>query len=298
MIRNFDIGALRTMVVGVELGSFTRAASELGRSQSAISMHIRKLEERAGKPLFTREGRGLKPTEAGEQLLSFARKIIALNDEAAIALGISEVESSVKLGLPQDFFDVVLPETIGEFSSEHDNVHVNVRAGRNFALEEEVHAGRLDVAIAFFPEGSKGHGELIAQMPTFWFAGDRDDGRMIASAKLPLVLYNHPCLFRTNTLKALERSRRLWRVALTTPSLAGVWAGVRALQGVTSRTLYRVPDGIARLSGQADLPPTDPIEVRLLVSDSASPAALALCDVLRTVASRELSPFVSGARAA
>lgn len=289
MIRNFDIDALRSMVVGVELGSFTRAASELGRSQSAISMHIKKLEDRAGKPLFTRQGRGLIPTESGEQLLSYARKIIALNDEAAVALGVSESESCVKLGLPQDFFDAILPKTIKEFSSMVENVHVDVRAGRNFALEEDVYSGRLDAAIAFFPFGSKGYGDLLFQMPTYWFAGRGQGHRQANLRKLPLVLFDHPCLFRTNALRALEQDQRLWRVALTTPSLSGIWSAVQANQGLTSRTNYRAPQDLERLPESLGLPATEPIEVRLLVSERASPAALALCEVLRKIALQELS---------
>ncbi len=290
MIRNFDIDALRTMVVGAELGSFTRAASELGRSQSAISMHIKKLEDRAGKSLFTRHGRGLVPTEAGEQLLSYARKIIALNDEAVIAMGVGEGETCVKLGLPQDFFDVILPKTVSMFTKQHENVHVDVRAGRNFALEEDVYSGRIDVAIAFFPAGSKGHGELVGEMQTRWIAPKGDISSLLEDRKIPLVLYDHPCLFRTNTLKALEQAQRHWRVVLTTPSLAGIWSAIAAKQGLTSRTLYRVSPEVQTLPLDCGLPETDPIEVRLFVSDRASPAALALRDCLRDIASKELKP--------
>ena len=295
MIRNFDIDALRTMVVGVELGSFSRAASELGRSQSAISMHIKKLEERAGKSLFVRSGRGLVPTEAGEQLLSYARKIISLNDEAAVALGVGEVETSIKLGIPQDFFEVILPRTIEAFSDKFENVHVDVRAGRNHTLEEAVFSGRIDVAISFFPTGSKGHGELLTRLQTRWIGSDSVTSEFLEQQKLPLVLFDHPCLFRTNVLKALERDQRLWRVALTTPSLSGVWSAVAANQGITSRTLYRVPPGLKVLPPDCGLPETDPIEVRMLVSDWASPSSLELCEYLRRITHDELAIFSTNA---
>ena len=291
MIRNFDIDALRSMVVGVELGSFARAASELGRSQSAVSMHIKKLEDRAGKPLFVRKGRGLVPTEAGEQMLSYARRIVALNDEAAIALGVGEAESTVKLGLPQDFFDVLLPEAMSAFSCDVPNVHVDVRAGRNYALEDEIHAGRLDAAVAFFPVGSKGHGELLVTLSTSWFAGRQPDDTRKGSRKLPLVLHDHPCLFRTNALRALEKAGQVWRVVLTTPSLNGVWAAVGAQQGITSRTFYRVPDQVQAVPPRYGLPRTEPVEVRLLIGEEASPATRTLGAALRAAALRELAPL-------
>ena len=109
MRTTFDIAALRMIVAGAELGSFARAAARLGRSQSAVSMQLKKLEEQTGKALFRRSGRGLVPTEAGDALLAYARRIIALNDEAAASLGAIPA-ATVRLGLPQDFAEDVLPE--------------------------------------------------------------------------------------------------------------------------------------------------------------------------------------------
>jgi DNA-binding transcriptional LysR family regulator len=140
---NFDMDGLRTMVVGMELGNFSRAALHLGRSQSAISMQLKKLEEQAGKQLFVRKGRGLVPTEAGDALLDYARRIISLNDEAAVSIGATAVTTSVRMGFPQGFFEDVMPTAITQFSNQRPHVHVEVFAGRNFALEEEVRAGPM-----------------------------------------------------------------------------------------------------------------------------------------------------------
>src|SRR6185312_4252978 len=163
--------ALRTMVVGTELKSFARAAVQLGRSQSAISMQLKKLEEQAGRPLFRRDGRGLVPTEAGDALLAYARRIIALNDEAALSMGATVEAPAVRLGLPQDLFEDVMPEAIQRFSRRRPGVHVEVRAGRNYALEEEVRTGRLDVAVSFFPPGSDAHGARLVSLPMLWLGG-------------------------------------------------------------------------------------------------------------------------------
>ena len=112
---SFDIDALRTIVAGTELGSFARAAAQLGRSQSAISMQLKRLEEQAGRPLFRRDGRRLVPTEAGDALLAYARRIVSLHDEAAAMLGATAAGASIRMGLPQDFFEDVMPEAIGRF---------------------------------------------------------------------------------------------------------------------------------------------------------------------------------------
>src|SRR5205807_5239966 len=111
----FDMDALRTLLTGIELGSFARAASQLGRSQSAVSMQLKKLEEQAGQPLLRRNGRGLAPTEAGEALLTYARRIITLNDEAATSVGAPAAAASVRVGLPQDMFEDVMPGSIIQF---------------------------------------------------------------------------------------------------------------------------------------------------------------------------------------
>lgn len=121
-------------------------------------MQLKKLEEQAGRPLFRRNGRGLVPTEAGDALLAYARRIIALNDEAAASLDATATAASVRMSLPQDFFEDVMPDAIDRFARQRPGVHVVVRAGRNDALQEDVRAGRLDVAIAFFPPGSDTHG--------------------------------------------------------------------------------------------------------------------------------------------
>src|SRR5271165_3562587 len=116
MKATFDMDALRTMVAGIELGSFARAATKLGRSQSAVSMQLKKLEQQAGRPLFRRNGRGLVPTEAGDALLAYARRIVALNDEAAASLEATVAAASVRMGLPQDLFEDVMPEALRRFS--------------------------------------------------------------------------------------------------------------------------------------------------------------------------------------
>lgn len=285
MKANFDMDALRTMVLGTELKSFARAASQLGRSQSAISMQLKKLEEQAGRRLFRRHGRGLVPTEAGDALLAYARRIIALNDEAASSLGAAATAATVRMGLPQDFFEDVMPEVLSRFAHKRPGVHVEVWAGRNHALEGDVREGRMDVAIAFFPPGSDGHGTLIAPVPALWFGTARST-RPPSGAPLSLVLYDHPCLFRQTALQALERRKMPWRLALTTPSLPGIWAAVRGGHGISVRAARQVPVGIRDVGTRLGLPKLPPVELRMLTAAELSPAAADLRDILDDVVRR------------
>lgn len=275
----FDMDALRTMVVGTDLGNFARAASQLGRSQSAISMQLKKLEDQAGKPLFKRSGRGLTPTEAGDALLAYARRIIALNDEAAVSLGTTVDFATVRLGLPQDFFEDVMPSAITRYSRERPDVHVEIRAGRNHSLEEEVIAGRLDAALAWTMPGTTTQGARLAFLPMLWLAGKVASTQPL-NGPLPLVLFDHPCLFRQTGLQVLERKRIKWRLALTTPSLPGIWATVRSTTGLTIRTGHRLPSGIRDIGDELDLPKLPRIELRIIKANQLSPAATSFCEIL------------------
>jgi DNA-binding transcriptional LysR family regulator len=278
----FDMDALRTIVLGTDLGSFARAASQLSRSQSAVSMHLKKLEDQVGRPLFRRNGRGLIPTEAGEALLTYARRIIALNDEAATSLGAPIAIASVQMGLPQDLFDDVMPEAITRFSRLRPGVHVEVRAGRNHALEEDVRAGRLDVAVAFFPVGSEAHGTLLASLPMLWL-GAKGFAKPDGDDPIPLVVFDHPCLFRQAALQALDRKGRRWRLSLTTPSLPGIWAALRAGYGVSVRPAHPIANGLRDVASELGLPKLPAIELRMLSASALSPAASDLRSILESV---------------
>jgi DNA-binding transcriptional LysR family regulator len=247
-------------------------------------MQLKKLEQQAGRPLFRRNGRGLVATEAGDTLLAYARHIIALNDEAAVSLGATAAAASVRMGLTQDFFEDVMPDALLRFSRRRPGVHVEVSAGRNFALEQEVRDGRLDVAVAFFPSGSGTPATRIAALPMLWLGR----GRKPPGDPIPLVLYDHPCLFRQAALQTLERKGLRWRLSLTTPSLPGIWAAVRAGQGISVRTAHRLPAGIRDVGPDFRLPGLPPIELHMLTAGALSPAAADLRDILDQVVRRRV----------
>jgi DNA-binding transcriptional LysR family regulator len=284
----FDMDALRTIVVATELKSFARAAAQLGMTQSAVSMQLKRLENQARQPLFRRSGRGLVPTEAGDALLVYARRIIALHDEAAASLGTAATPASVRIGIPQDFFEDVVADAIQRFSRQRPGVHVEVRTGRNHALEEEVRANRLDVAIAWFPDGSNGSGLTLASLPMQWF-GPEGWARGGAADPLSLVLFDHPCVFRQAALQSLEREGLWWRVALTTPSLPGVWSAVRHGHGVSVRTSHRVPQGVRGLGPESRLPRLPLVELRMLTATEISPAGSELRDILDGVVRTQMA---------
>jgi DNA-binding transcriptional LysR family regulator len=294
---NLDLNALRAMLSGVELGGFAHAAQRLNRSQSAVSMQLRKLEKQAGQQLFKRDGRSLALTDAGEVLLKYARRLLALNDEAMAALGVSAVGGTIRVGMPQDFVDVLLPSLLTRFTKVRPGMHIEVRAGRNYALAEDVAAGRLDLALAFAEPG-RNKRERVATLPRVWVANAPGPAKALEKLPMPLVVFDGPCLFRQSGIAALDRAGIPWRLALTTPSLSGVWVGVRASLGITVRTPVAVPSYLSVLKAGAVLPKLPAVDLLLHTSNEPTLAVKLLRDILHETISGECRELIRGKRVA
>ena len=211
-LTNLDIDVLRTFVTGVELGSFAKAADRLGRSASAVSLHLRRLEDLAGRPVLHKRGRGLVPTEAGEVMLGYARRLLILNDEAVDAVRGEAIAGTVRLGLPQDFAEGVLPPVLARFAAAHPAVRVEVGVERTATLRDGIEAGRFDIALFWDPEAAS----AVARVPMTWL-GPRDGFRRDRSAPLPLVAFEAPCLFRAAGHGGIGRGGRSLARSLQQP---------------------------------------------------------------------------------
>ncbi len=271
---HFDLDALRSFAVGVELGSFAKAAGRLNRSTSAVSAQLKKLEEQAGGAILYRAGRGMALTAAGEHLLGYARRLLELNDEAAAALRGIELEGWVRLGLQEDFGESLLPDVLGRFARAHPRVRIEVRIARNVELLERVGAGSLDLALAWEAGGNTLPSEAVAQVPMRWIGAARDE-RLQAwdrSEPLPLLALEAPCLMRTAALAALDRAGIPWRLAFVSPSMAGIWAAVAAGLGIAVRTDIGLPAPLRALDPMVVGLPELPVLGLRLYRAAASPA--------------------------
>ncbi|KWF91755.1 LysR substrate-binding domain-containing protein [Burkholderia cepacia] len=271
---NFDVAALRSLVAGVDLGSFAKAADRVARSSSAVSAQIRKLEEQAGTPLFVKSGRGLALTDAGDAMLRYARRMIELNDEAAAAVRGVNLDGWVRVGLQEDFGEAILPDVLGRFARAHPKVRIEARVARNADLLDRLDANQLDLALVWGDPVSAAllsrpgiDNDVIAQVPMQWVGaagaggfgvqGGADEGAQVGAAAvhasaggraageaLPLVVFDRPCRFFGAATDALDRAGVPWRVAFTTPSLAGLWAAAAAGLGLTVRSHYGLPASV------------------------------------------------------
>lgn len=243
---NFDLDVLRTFVAGVELGSFARAADRLGRSTSAVSAQLKKLEEQAGTPVLRREGRGMALTESGETLLAYARRLLELNDEAASALRGATLEGRVRLGMQEDFGETLLPSVLGRFSRAHPKVRIEVRTARNQQLLDGMRSGELDLALAWDTGERTPHMQRVGAVPQCWI-GAAGAVLPASTEPLPLVMLEAPCLLRSAATTALDRAGIAWRVTFTSAGLSGIWAAVAAGLGVGLRTPIGLPASVQQL---------------------------------------------------
>jgi DNA-binding transcriptional LysR family regulator len=278
---NFDMDALRSFCEGMDLGSFAKAADKLGRSTSAVSMQLKKLEEQAGVDLLRRSGRGLELTAAGEVMLGYARRIVELNDEARAAVADVGLEGAVRLGLQEDFGERLLSNVLGRFMRSHPDLQVEAVIARNAELIAQLEGGKIDLALAWHTGVQLPHVEVLGDYPMRWVgpahAADRFDG---SRAPVRLVALQAPCVMRKAATDALDRAGIPWRIVYTSASLAGIWAAVAAGLGVTVRTGLGLPDDVRVLGTDTGLPALPEIRLALL-RGAATPTAA--CERMRTL---------------
>ena len=273
---NLDMDVLRTFVTGFELGSFARAAKRLGRSQSAVSTQLRRLEEQVGSPLVQKSGRGLALTTAGESLLSYARRLLELNDEALESIRGAEVAGWVRFGLPQDFADHWLPTVLNRFARAHPQVRVEVEVDRSATLIEKVVKGSLDSVLAWDDGSDAPHGERVADLPVHWIGPQDWPGvASLDGEPVPFVAFAPPCSFRAAALDALDAARIPWRLVFTSPSLSGIWAAAEGGLGVTARTTINLPEALQVLDpATTGLPTLPAVPLTLYRAEAGSSLAV------------------------
>lgn len=290
-LRTFDMDVLRSLAALADRGSLAQASEHVGRTQAALSLQMRRLEDQAGQDLFRRDSRKLVLTEAGETLLGYARRILALNDEAQQALRRSPVSGEVRFGASQDFGEAWLPPVLAQFRQAFPSVAMEVRIDGGTRSVAAVDAGELDVALAL-GLGARDDSVCIGHLPLVWIA-HRDfqwDGR----AALPLALFTSPCRFRNKGIAALDAAGTPWSIALTSPSLNGVWAAVSAGLGITVRTPEGLNPALEIVDRKFGLPDLGSVDVSLYFKRGArSPAVQLLAELLRERLGRRIAELES-----
>ncbi len=200
MAAMLDLDQLRTFVAIIETGSFTKAAEVVFKTQSAVSMQMRRLEERIGKPIFARDGRAAKLTEEGERLLGYARRMVRLNDETVAAFDETELSGAVALGIPDDYADRFLPEVLARFTRSNPRVEVSVICEQSTELTAKARTGDLDLAIV--THCGEANVDVIRREPLLWVASNQHGTE--EEDVLPLALFKPPCLWRAAAVELAD----------------------------------------------------------------------------------------------
>lgn len=261
-MRTLDTDALRCFVLGIELGSFARAARRLHRSTSAASAQLKKLEQQCGTALVEKNGRHLQTTEAGEVLLAYARRMLQLHDEALQAISGRSLPGRLAFGLQEDFSEVLLPQVLGAFARAHPQVQLKSVVGRHQELLDGVNSAQLDLALGWEGPQAACYSETLAELPLRWF-GPADDHlaqALLQRQPLPLVMFEGSCLMRQQATAALDRAGIAWQIAFVGRSLNSLWQAVEAGLGVTVRSPFGAPAGLQVMH---NLPPLGSLRVCL-----------------------------------
>ncbi|MCA1491555.1 LysR family transcriptional regulator [Ensifer sp. NBAIM29] len=260
-IINFQTDLLRTFVSVVDLGAFTKAGDALGRTQPAISLQIRRLEELVGAPIIKQVGRTLMLTSEGEMLLSYAREILRLNDEVASYFNRATISGVLRVGLPNDYAVAFLQGVITEYTRQHPDISLEIYCGWSVEILERLRADELDLAVAMVNNDRAQYLSRSWIERPIWAAAE--DVSFDPSAGIPLAAHPEGCAYRSRMIEALDAAHIRWRVAYTGSGIAGLQNAVVNGLGVSALTRYTMLPGMRALDDSDGFPPLDEIRVGL-----------------------------------
>lgn len=249
-LTNLDLDTLRTFAVAHDLGGLAQAAERLGRTPSAISLQMKRLQEELGTAVFRKRGRGLALTEAGEVALVYARRMLALNDELVETMQGAHVAGHIRVGCTVDFA-TILPSVLSRFAALYPRMQVELRMEGNAALAEAVEGAQIDVAVVI------GHAEraaarTVGELDVVWIASE--GFAPPHDQPLPLAVLGPQCIFRRRLMEHLEGAAVASRIAAHGAGLEGLWAALLGGLGVTARTSLNLPEGLVWARSLYQLP--------------------------------------------
>jgi DNA-binding transcriptional LysR family regulator len=260
-----DLDQLQTFCAIADCGSFTEAARRLNKTQSAVSMQIKRLEERLGQSLLTRDGRSVSLTDHGESLYARARRMLRTNAEIMDLFSDGELSGSIRFGVPDDYAVRLLPVILSSFQRTHPRIVVDVRCQPSEELVEGMRTGKYDL-IVFTQGTSHEYGELFRTERMFWVASH--GGQALQTDPLPLAAGAH-CCWRENALEALNRIGRDYRIAYTSSNATAITSAVLTDLAVGFLPESAIQPGMRIISEDKDLPRLRDAQIALMRASHA-----------------------------
>jgi DNA-binding transcriptional LysR family regulator len=273
-----DVRVLRSFVSVVETGSITETARRLGRTQPAITLQMKRLEDLTGKVLFKQDSRRPRLTDDGDMLLSYAKSILKLHDELLARLSSPDIEGHVILGTPDLYAAYLLPSILALFRQSFPRIQVELRCSLSTPLVSLVQRGEVDIALVTRMRDFSG-GQVVRQEELIWLMGERYD--IHRANPVPLALLPAGNIYREHAIEGLERAGRKWRIACVSESVGGLQAAVFAGMAVTVLCKSAQVAGMRQIGVNEYFPPLPKIDLLLYrAPGSPTAAATALHDYL------------------
>ncbi|MGQ7794037.1 LysR substrate-binding domain-containing protein [Faunimonas sp. B44] len=262
-----DVDLLRTLVAIADTGSFNRAARQVYRTPSAVSMQMKKLEEQVGRPLFVKDGRSVALTPDGEALVGYGRRIVKLTQEALQRFRAPGIAGTIRFGTPDDYAGRFLPEILSRFAASHPMVEVDVVCQSSLDLVQMITANQIDIALVSAGEGATA-GQIVHREPLVW-AGLRH-GCAHEQQPIPLALSHLGCCWRRMALEALDRAGIAYRVAYTSRHYLGQLAALMAGLAIAPLPHSTVRGDIKAIGDEAGLPSIGQLGIELRRAPAAT----------------------------
>jgi len=261
-----DTDQLRSFLAIVDLGSYTRAAERVNKTQSAVSMHIRRLEEQLACVLFSKHGRGMKLTREGEELIDYARRIVQAEAGALAALSRKGLRGSVRLGIPDDYAEAFLADILTRFNHQHPLVEVSATCENSIELAALTDAGAVDLALVTDYETLTGF-ELLREEPLAWCASPKLKIR--EGEPIPIAQGSVACIWRRACDEALGARKSLVRAVFTSKNFTAVGAVARAGLAATVLPVGMIGEGLRQLPADCGLPALPDTRMGLIFAPGA-----------------------------
>ncbi|WP_163271240.1 LysR substrate-binding domain-containing protein [Chelativorans alearense] len=275
-----ELDVLRTFVAIAETGSFTAAANAVFRTPSAVSMQIKKLEDILGRAVFTRDARSVTLTADGDLLLSYARRLLALNREAVSKFVMPDISGIVRLGSPDDFGERVLPSVLKRFAQTHPAIAVDVTIDQSGNLRKRMAARQLDIILMTCPDKMMDSSvEVLLTEPIVWAGAKGGCAHM--REPLPVSIWEEGCAWRSAALEVLGEQGRSYRVAYMSAHTAGQRAAILSDLAVAPLPKSFIGGDLVELGSKDGLPEMGNYQIGMAVAPDASAPVRAAADHIR-----------------
>ena len=288
-MEHLNLEACRTFLFIVELNGFNKAAEKTHRTQSAISMQMKKLEEVAGKPLFETKGKKHLLTNHGEVLLSYAKKMLDLNDEFFMVSNEAKLKGTIKIGLHLDFAESELPKVLYRFNKAHPEITLELKIEPSDVLQQDMANGKLDMIIYLTNESNPELNSIrIDSFPMKWiYAPGHSSLIKNRLQPLSLAVLGPNCRMRQLASLSLNNAEITWRISFSSSNLSAMWGAVNAGIGISARTEIGLPPSLAPIPNSFGLPKLPTVHAYLCTDNSEQSKAVIILKSFLLTAARE-----------